>query len=1133
MGAIGDDGAMSPGPPPLRIRLFGDPAVCWGDGRTVALERRAAALLALAALEPGISRLRVATLLWPDSSDPRRNLRQQLLRFRQQFGHPLVEGDAMLTLPAGLLVRPDAATAAATAAPGSPRPTLLAGLDFDEADPLAQWLRAQRSAQQAQFAQALDEALARAEAEQRLGDAIDLARRRLAEEPTAETHHRTLIRLHYLNQDSPAARAAFDALQHLLQREFGAAPSAETAALMQLVDQPPIAQIAHAPTRAWSTALQRPPRLVGRARELQAIRITLGEHRALLPLGEAGMGKSRLLAEGLDGTPRQLSVKAQAGDAGVPYATLARLLRRLLEGPGAPRTLAAPDAPPKLDMQAMQDMPGTRAALARLLPEMGLPNAAMTVTLPPSSERLLLQNAVAQVIQHAQLQALAVDDLHFADAASLEMLTALVGAEAPSAMAWLFTQRPGEGSPAATALRDTLEEARRLSCLDIAPLDAPQMVELVRSLKLPEVDAEQLGPRLLRHSGGNPLFALETLKHMLLPGSTGLAMPQPATVGTLIDRRLKRLSDAAWALARVAAIAGADFSIALAEHATGSRAVELATAWAELESAHVLRGDAFAHDLVHEAVLRSIPTAIEQHLHAQLAHWLVQHQSEPARVAAHWQAGGEPQRAAQAWVEAGHAAERCLRWRESMQCFEQAAALFATLGDAPAQHQALLGAVDQAALIDLPLQAYTAMVERLVSTAPDGAARAKAMIYRLRTLEMTGNMEGLLHDAGTAVALAQAEQLKQTEAYARVGRGTARVYVGQLEAALNDFSRVSEIGAEIEDGELEGMGHSSNGAILVRMGRSAQALEAFETARALYVRHECPMRLALVDQQRALVHLGHGHPLAALAAGDSALRGAMALEAAFDFVARCSLPRAMALRHLGRYAESMAMVEALLDQGHLHNSWVVDPLHLELAQSCVHLGRIDLAVRHLAQARAPGRLQPAEQQRALCVQLQLRSLGHEATQPLPDLPEPGGEPRRRCELLRARAALAPAEERAVWLDEALQLARQFELIDERLTAQAALAQHLLQAGQTQAARELIRVALHDETVVPAGYPPAVAATAQAVLAASGEHQAARRVLSTALDWIDRCATALAPEFRTSFLERNPVNRALLQAGRAV
>jgi hypothetical protein len=124
-----------------------------------------------------------------------------------------------------------------------------------------------------------------------------------------------------------------------------------------------------------------------------------------------------------------------------------------------------------------------------------------------------------------------------------------------------------------------------------------------------------------------------------------------------------------------------------------------------------------------------------------------------------------------------------------------------------------------------------------------------------------------------------------------------------------------------------------------------------------------------------------------------------------------------------------------------------------------------------------------------------------------------------------------AEERPALLDEALALACHHELVDERCAAQAALARHLLNSGHVLAARELIRVARQDASVVPAGYPPAVAAIAHDVLAACGEPAAAQRVLADAVEWVERAAAALEPAFRASFLERNPVNRALLQTAR--
>jgi DNA-binding SARP family transcriptional activator len=649
---VGDHGVMpETAASGLRLRLHGQAAVVLPDGRIVALERRAAALLALAALEPGIGRLRVATMLWPDSNDPRRNLRQQLLRFRQMFGRELLAGADALSLAPGTLFEAPAEMAAGAG-------VLLAALDYADLDELDAWLSARRSAEREQRGRAFAQAIAQAEAEQRLADAIASAQQQLAAEPSAEAHHRTLIRLHYLDQDTARARSAFQALRQMLEAELGASPSAETMALMRLVDER--GSQALAPARVWATALQRPPRMVGRARELQALQQAVADRRALLLLGEAGMGKSRLLAEGLEGSAAQVLVKAQAGDAGVPYATLARLLRRLLE------------------QRRVSPEPG---ALARLLPEIGSVGPVAAVPLPADGERLMLQAAVERVLLQAGLQAVAVDDLHFADDASLEMLTALAGSDALAHIAWVFTQRPGEGSAAAAALRDVLEEAQRLEAVDVAPLDAAQMGELVQSLNLPEIDAPAIGERLLRHTGGNPLFALETLKQMLLPGAGGKLLPAPASVGTLIDRRLKQLSDGALALARVAAIAGPDFSPALAQEVLGRRAIDLADAWTELEQAQVLRERAFAHDLVLEATLRSVPKAIAQHLHEAMAQHLEGRHGEPARLAGHWLAAGDEGRALPWLIKAADQASESLRRREEAEFIERAARIASRLPD--------------------------------------------------------------------------------------------------------------------------------------------------------------------------------------------------------------------------------------------------------------------------------------------------------------------------------------------------------------------------------------------------------------------------------------------------------------------
>jgi hypothetical protein len=194
------------------------------------------------------------------------------------------------------------------------------------------------------------------------------------------------------------------------------------------------------------------------------------------------------------------------------------------------------------------------------------------------------------------------------------------------------------------------------------------------------VDEGALAAALVRHTGGNPLYVLETLRAMSSAGATTL--PRPQSIAHLIDRRLGRLSEGALALGRVAAIAGPDFSPALAEHALATPALRLAGAWAELEAADVLRGCAFAHDLIRDGMLRATPRPIAAHAHRLVAEVLAGSGAEPARVAAHWAEAGEHAQAGRAYRAAAERARRAGRPREEAALLQEAATAFDACGAA-------------------------------------------------------------------------------------------------------------------------------------------------------------------------------------------------------------------------------------------------------------------------------------------------------------------------------------------------------------------------------------------------------------------------------------------------------------------
>jgi DNA-binding SARP family transcriptional activator len=342
----------------LQIRLLGDPALHAADGSIKALERRAAGLLALVALEPGVTRARAALLLWPESDNARQALRQQLARFRKHYGVALVEGDDALTLAPQVAVDVLAAAAEGIAPPRAPAAALLGELAFDDCEDFAAWLAQQRARLRGDAAAGLSQRIAQAEAEGDLDLAAQLAEQLVLADNDSESHHRTLMRLHYLRGDIAQAQAVYERLVRALAQRFGARPSADTEQLARALRAAqagavtaavPAASAAAAASRPVPVTVLRPPRMIGRARELAALAEAWSQGRAALLLGEPGLGKSRLLTEFAEGR-RVLGVQGRPGDAGVPYATLSRLLRTLLER--TPVELPAP----------------RRTELARLLP---------------------------------------------------------------------------------------------------------------------------------------------------------------------------------------------------------------------------------------------------------------------------------------------------------------------------------------------------------------------------------------------------------------------------------------------------------------------------------------------------------------------------------------------------------------------------------------------------------------------------------------------------------------------------------------------------------------------------------------------------------------------------------------------
>jgi len=1101
-----------------RLNLHGDMQLLPPDARpALPLTRKDAAWLAHTALEGPVPSLRLATLLWPAAGErgALNNLRQRVHRLRKASGARLVEMAATVALADDLqLELPDLAALAATAA-GAPG-HLLRGLDFDDAADFAAWLAQRRLLQQEQWRDTLAQQAAQAETDGRLVDALACAQRLLALDGLSEHGHRRLMRLHYLRGDRAAALRAFEACEQALKDEFGVPPGAETLALLQTVEDAGTAAAAVAtpvPAR-----LLRPPRTVGRDGPAQALTQAHAEGLVAVLVAEAGLGKSRLLQDFVAARPQAVYAQARPSDATVPYGALARLLRQVLAA-------AAPNLPPE-----------SRRALACIVPELAA-DPGVPAHVHSSSQ---LQAAVAALLASAAAHGhdtLVVDDLHFADRASVELLLVLI--ETPAPLRWLFAHRPadGAGDPnTSAALLASLAEAPAVQCIALAPLDTPALLELLSTLGLAAADAAALLPALQRHAGGNPLYVLETLRAVTGALQPGATLPRPAGIERLIDKRLQRLSRPALALARLAAIAVPDFSIELAEQALQAPALALADAWGELEAADVLRGEAFAHDLVHDAVLRATPEVVAARAHRQVAAFLAHADAEPARIALHWRAGGDAAAAAASFSRAAARAEQASRPQEQARLLLDAAEQWRAAGEPERALLLQADAVEPLIVADglqQALEISTRMVAQPAGAEVAGrlwAVHAMALVWAGRSADAEAAAREALRLQATAAATPAAARAK-----AELALGMALSNQGHLSEGLavlrplwQQVETLADVGQRIDV-------CGAYSIVLAHLHRNGEGMEVVQR-QLLYAR----ARQSRLDEVNALMSLAffalrRGEIDAGIAACEAARRLGQADRELTSLTSMNDIVLGDAYVGAGRYGEGITLLEAAITHAEQH---LPDTNHLALARQCLanaflQLGRPELAQRLALQQTAGSSIDNEVHRHALLARL-LEQRGDAGARAAWEKTAALAGQRNSAPALLAQLELARAEGGATGLARAATVLQQAETTEQAVVMAAALTCRLeLAAAAGNSPPEMLAgwaaqaARLAQQHRSSRVYFPALLLALGRELHALGRHEQALRCWRDGWAWVESVAgPKVPPAFRRAFLERNPVNLAL-------
>ncbi len=655
------------------VHLFGIPRITRPGQADVPLSAREAALLAWLHLEGPSPRARIAGLLWPggDESQARANLRQALVRLKRSAGELLQESAGVMRLAAGVAVLLPAADDASAAAS-----RLLGPLEFDDAPEFADWLQGRRdAAERERRRQQLAAARRHLEAGA-LEAALAAAEAVLAADPAVEEAHRLRMEACYLRGDRAAAITAWDDCRDALRTAYGITPSAATNELGRLVlaaeaagqQQAAAAQARQGVAAAvLPAALRRPPLLVGRDGVLDEIARAFALGHGVVVAGPGGIGKSRLLAQAAAAMEPAIQVGGRPGDEHLPGVVASRLVAAAVER-------FAPD------LDAV-----TRADIALLLP--GGPARGQALQSALEHRRVLASVARTMLACHAKgMRLVVVDDLQFADDLSLEAIAVVVGgwlAQPPDSAALpLFGCRPDELPAAAAKLVQMMDSSTRSVRIDVTALTVLDIQALLESLPIQgdqaaEVDRPALAQALHARVGGNPAFVLESVKALWLSGlagwQPGQALAVPSTLKESVRQRLARLGSDALQLAQLAAVAQEDFSLALAAAATGRAPLALAPLFAELESAQVLEGVRFSHDLVAEAARASLPAALLPPLHRLVADHLRAQGGAAARIAWHLQQAGAVVEAVPWHLAAGRAARERWQLADAARSFEAAA----------------------------------------------------------------------------------------------------------------------------------------------------------------------------------------------------------------------------------------------------------------------------------------------------------------------------------------------------------------------------------------------------------------------------------------------------------------------------
>ncbi len=565
--------------------------------------------------------------------------------------------------------------------------------------------------------------------------AIAYARRWLMLDRLHEAAHRLLMQLYVWSGQRGAALHQYRECVEVLERELGVAPLEATTRLYQAIKERqeiPLPGPLRAPTgvvpgtsvaveavplttasalldtapdsQAFPSGVSYP--LVDRSAEWSTLidvynGISADGHMIILE-GEAGIGKTRLAEEFLAYARGANIIVAQCyeGETHLAFGPVVAGLRAAIARKGSGRWL--------------EDIPAPWLSEAsRLLPELltlrrGLPSP-LPLDSPGAQSRFFegLRQVLFAVCKDTQPGIIFFDDVHWADGATLDLLSYLVRRLRDQPVCLLVTWRSKRVSndPRLSQLQNEALRAGKATVISLSRLSLSDVRELVQAIT-PAL-SRNLVERLYQETEGLPFFLVEYLKAItsgVLSAESEDWSP-PGGVRDLIASRLDTASETGRQLLSTAAVIGRSFDFDTLREVSGRSEEETVTALEELIAQGLveeMRGGAgeqalnydFSHERLRVLVNEETSLARRRLLHRRVAETLVGHMREnrsntvlAGQIAYHYQMAGSEAVAAEYYKQAGERARSLYANTEALAHLRMALALGHP--DAAALHESI------------------------------------------------------------------------------------------------------------------------------------------------------------------------------------------------------------------------------------------------------------------------------------------------------------------------------------------------------------------------------------------------------------------------------------------------------------